>query len=166
MKPIQRLTGERSEAGETLVEVILAAAIMAIVVVGILGGLGTVLIGSMVHRDQATGNSVLLSAMENLKSADVSRFPCAPKDHPAYVNAVSAAQPASWDDDPDPLKRGTVKIDTITYQKFDLATGMFSLDGLCTETAANGLTLQLITVSATPPGSRDTRTLSFVKGDN
>jgi type II secretory pathway pseudopilin PulG len=160
MSPRARLSGE--EAGETLIEVILAAALMGAMVVALVGGMATVLFGSVVHRDQASANSVLVSAMERLKSADVARVQCAGVGESTYVAAVQAAKPASW-----PVS-STPTIDSIRYQKFDsTATNPFSIDDTtCNDNGTNGLALQQVTISVTAPDGRATRTLSFVKGDN
>jgi type II secretory pathway pseudopilin PulG len=78
-----------SEAGETLMEVLIAATLMAIVVAVILGGMGTSLASSTLHREEANANFMLVSAMERLKSTDVPRVPCATAQTASYQNAVA-----------------------------------------------------------------------------
>ena len=45
--------GEGSERGETLLELVIASALLGLVVVAIVGGLATTVLGSHVHREQA-----------------------------------------------------------------------------------------------------------------
>ncbi|MDQ1504601.1 MAG: hypothetical protein QOD57_2328, partial [Actinomycetota bacterium] len=66
----RRFSDEGSEAGETLIEVLMSTALMGIVVLAIIGGMSTMLIGSSINRKQADGNAALVSAMEQLKSPD------------------------------------------------------------------------------------------------
>ena len=53
-----------SDAGETLVELIIAVAIMGITVVAIIGGIATTILMSDIHRKQATAGSYVRSYAE------------------------------------------------------------------------------------------------------
>jgi prepilin-type N-terminal cleavage/methylation domain-containing protein len=57
-------TTDRSEAGMTLVEILVAVAILGIAVVGIVSGLGTASLASDRHRKQATADTVVKSYAE------------------------------------------------------------------------------------------------------
>jgi hypothetical protein len=154
MKPPTRLTGEASEAGETLVEVLIASVLMALVVVAIIGGFSTMLLGSKLHRDQADGNRTLVAAMEAVKSPDVPRK-CATNDssHPYYGLA--------------PLPSG-VTIQTIEYEKIvPDASGNPSVSwstSVADCDLSSSSTLQRITLLYTSTDKKTTPALSFVKG--
>jgi type II secretory pathway component PulJ len=159
---------DRSEAGETLMEVLIASALMAIVVAVILGGMATILSTSRVHRSQADSNSVLVSAMERLKSTEVARVACAsptptaqdPTGAQAYKLALQGATlPAGWTGSP-------VTISSIQYESVANVNGVpgVSFGTVCND--SSGLTLQLIKIKVTSPDGRVTPSLSFIKGDN
>ena len=57
----------RSEAGETLAEVLVTIAILGLAVTVIVGALGTALKASAIHRNHATIDTVARSAAETLK---------------------------------------------------------------------------------------------------
>jgi type II secretory pathway pseudopilin PulG len=59
----------RSEAGETLVEIVLTIVIIGIAVTALLAGLGTAASASKQHRDLATADTVMRSYAEATKSA-------------------------------------------------------------------------------------------------
>jgi Tfp pilus assembly protein PilV len=152
--PTHHLSGERSEAGETLVEVLISSALMAIVVVAIVAGLATTVLSGHVHREQADANAALVAAMERVKSPSLARVVCAtPADYLATAQAASPTLPSGW----------TIGISSIEYENY--APGTVSWDTSCHETATNTLTLQRITLQLTTSDSRVTPKLSFVKGD-
>ena len=66
-KLLARLRQERSEAGETLLEALLSTALMALVVVALIGAVSTIVIGTRVHRNQADANVSLVEAMEKMR---------------------------------------------------------------------------------------------------
>jgi len=154
MKLPHRLSSERSETGETLIEVLMSTALMGLVVVGIIGGFATMLLGSKLHRDQADGNRTLVTAMETLKSPDVARK-CAATDvsHPYYALT--------------PLPSG-VTIQTIEYEKIvPDANGNPSVSWSTNLTdcdLTSSSTLQRITLLYTSTDSKVTPSLSFIKG--
>ena len=65
-----RLQRRTSEAGESLVEIVVAVAILGLGVVALLGGLGTAVSTSGLHRRQADVSAVLTAASERVKLAD------------------------------------------------------------------------------------------------
>lgn len=160
----------RSEAGETLIEVLLASALMALVVLGIIGGIVTMVLGSAVHRDQSESNAGLISAMEQLKSPAEDRLcPVGAELKPAYTPLANV----SW---------------TIEYQVADntgMAFGWSATASHCddnhpatttppapalldqgTPDRTNPLTLQRITLKYTHPDSTNVEpALTFIKGD-
>ena len=154
--PTRRLRGESSEAGETLVEVLIASSLMAIVVVALIAGLTTIVLAEHVHRDQADANTALVAAMERVKSPSLARVVCAtPANYLATAQAASPALPAGW----------AISIDSIDYENY--APGAVSWDTTCRETVnpSNTLTMQRITLRLTTSDGRVSPKLSFVKGD-
>ena len=68
---------QRSEAGTTLIELLVTIAIMGIAFVGVVGGIGTAIIGADFQKRGATSGVVLTSAAEKIV-ADTTRYkPCA-----------------------------------------------------------------------------------------
>src|SRR5687767_7063174 len=59
---------EKTEEGTSLVEVLLAVAILGIAFAALLGGMSTSAIASGIHRKQATAETVLRSAAEAVKA--------------------------------------------------------------------------------------------------
>jgi len=157
--------GKSSEAGETLLEVLISSALMAIVVVAIIGGLGTVVLAEHVHREQADANAALVAAMERVKSPSIPRVSCATATESTYVAAAQAASPA--------LPTGwTISVVSVEYENY--APGSVSWDTTCHEFVPVGsppvmtpttLTLQRITLQLATSDGRVTPKLSFVKGD-
>lgn len=157
MKPSRRFADEASEAGETLIEVLLASALMAVLVVAVIGGMATMLMSSTLHRSQANGNVALVGAMEKVKSTDVSRQ-CATVNtsHPYYAAAGLSVT-------------GPVTIQQIEYETIQPdGSGNPSVvwsSNLSDCSLASAYTLQRITLKYTSTDNRVTPTLSFVKGD-
>lgn len=150
----RRLRDQSPEAGETLLEVLISSALMAIVVVAIIGGLGTIVLSGHVHRQQADANASLVAAAERVKSPSLTRVVCAtPADYLAEAQNASPALPSGW----------AISIVSIEYQNY--APGAVSWDTTCHETATNTLTLQQITLQLTTSGGRVNPKLSIVKGD-
>lgn len=155
---LQRLREEQrlhAEAGETLIEVMIASALMALVVISIVGGVATVVLGASVHRKQADGNTTLVQTMEQLRSPNTPRK-CA---------AVSPSHPYAVDT---PLPSG-VTIESIEYERIDAdpVTGQPTLvwsSALsdCSLTSPN--TLQRITLRYATTDGAVSSSLSFLKG--
>jgi prepilin-type N-terminal cleavage/methylation domain-containing protein len=81
------------ERGSTLIEVLVAVVVMALLMVAIIGGMGTSTAASGTHKRQAEAAAILLSSAERLKSeAEVPYVECAPETETAYVTAVHASQ--------------------------------------------------------------------------
>jgi hypothetical protein len=165
MNPKNELSDRRSEAGETLIEVLLSSALMALVVVAIIGGITTMVLGSSIHRDQTEANPALVSAMEDLKSpATARKCPVGAAPLPAYT------LPAD------------VSIKKIEYQVAGTGGTAFTWSdaaSACDDTPASGpgdtgtpdsdnpMTLQRITLQYTHPGGTNVDPeLQFIKGDH
>jgi hypothetical protein len=175
MNPRNEFSDHRSEAGETLIEVLLSSALMALVVVAILGGVATMVLGSDIHRDQTEANPALVSAMEDLKSpATPRRCPIGSAVLPAYTHTLPSG----------------VTISKIEYQKvpttgsgYTWSTATSDCDDRILNTSTpdpddtvesstgspdpdHPLTLQRITLKYTHPGGNVAPELQFVKGDH
>jgi hypothetical protein len=57
----------QSEAGETLAELLVTIAILGLAIVTIVAGLGTAILGSSIHRQHSTADTVVRSAAELLE---------------------------------------------------------------------------------------------------
>ncbi|MEW2134829.1 type II secretion system protein [Streptomyces sp. NPDC005435] len=67
--PAHRLRRGRGEAGETLVEVLVAVVLMGVAFVTVLGGMGTAIISSVTQHRVTTADSVIRSAAEKVVGA-------------------------------------------------------------------------------------------------
>jgi type II secretory pathway pseudopilin PulG len=68
--------GTRADRGETLLELVVALAIMSVAVVALVGGLGTGILMSDVHRKQATAGTLLRNYAEAVTTAvDAGGYP-------------------------------------------------------------------------------------------
>ena len=150
------MTGVSADDGYTLVEVLVAIAILGIAFVSLLGAFRMSILGSDAHKQQSQVEAVIDSAVEQVKS--VPHVTCAVKTEPTYVNAAqsaAAANPPGW-------ALSTVQITDIQYWDPSSATGWNSTT--CFDKPENNfLNLQLITLKVTNPGTRADQTLSFVK---
>jgi Tfp pilus assembly protein PilV len=147
--------GRGSEAGETLIELLLSSTLMAVVVVAILGALGTMVSASSLHRDQAKANDVLVAAMEKVKSQ--TRVPCASNPSSIYAGHFSDADlvaqlPSGW-------ASSQIQITDMAYQG-DPSGGVMGWSATCSDT----LPLQRITITVTNLDGRVKPSLTFVKG--
>lgn len=152
-----------SESGETLIEGLITTVLLALVVVAIVSGVGTTVVGAHTHRMQTNANVVLTSAMERIKSADFdfTNVDC---------TVASAARITSYQNEArgvSPLPAGWVSsqitVTSVLFENIDSSSGTPTVNfgGSC----VTGLTRQLVTVQVTSPDGRATSTLSFVKGD-
>lgn len=149
---LDRLRQDKPEAGETLLEVLISSALMALVVVGLIGVVSSIVIGNRVHRDQADGNVALVEAMEKVRAPELARS-CAINDGSHPYRAVLPAG---------------VTISSIEYQ----TTGTDSsgnpivvwspTNSSCD--LSSPLTLQRVTLAYVNADSTVNPSLAFVKG--
>ena len=134
-------------AGETLIELLVAVAILGITFPAVLGAMGVGILSADVHRTEADGTTTALSAVEQVKAA--SFVSCAtPASYLTAAQSVTAPQswtspPASWT----PAKG--ISITQVLY--WDGA----SFQATCQEhdSDATPLTLQLITLKVQGPAT-------------
>lgn len=144
---LDRLRQERSEAGETLIEVLISSTLMALVVVGLIGAVSTIVIGTRVHRDQADGNVALVEAMEKVRAPELARS-CAINDGSHPYRAVLPAG---------------VTISSIEYQTNAGGSVVWSPSNAYCD-LSSPLTLQRITLEYVNADSTVEPSLAFVKG--
>jgi prepilin-type N-terminal cleavage/methylation domain-containing protein len=125
----------RAERGSTLVEVLVAVALLGIAFTAILGGLGTAVQTSGQHREEADANAALVSAAETVKAANFA--PCS--------NALATY-------------RDFVRVNT------PLPDGWSSSDLDVVDVGCTTAALQMVTVSAHGPDSPTVRSLTVAKG--
>jgi prepilin-type N-terminal cleavage/methylation domain-containing protein len=133
----------RSEAGMTLVELLMAVAIIGIAVVSIVGAMGTSIIGTDRHRKQAQAHTVLLSAVDSVKSQTY--VPCATAG--SYTPATGVTLPAGW-------TASYVTVQSVTYWN-----GLTFGPSACSPDPK----LQLVKVQVATPDGRATESVSVVK---
>lgn len=86
----------KDDEGTSLVEVLIALAIMGIASTAILGALATQLAGTRAHRDQSNAATVVTSAAEQVKLASYDHS-CGTSAASSYtVAARSVALPSDW----------------------------------------------------------------------
>jgi type II secretory pathway pseudopilin PulG len=156
-------SGGTSEDGFTLVEVVLAVAILTLAVVAIAAGMGTSIIASDHHRRQVDANAVLIRAAEKVKSPSTSYADCppTPADKTGYEIAARniSDPPAGWN------LATAISVTSIQYWDG------FAFTATCSENPQNPLlALQLITLEVRSPagaqeraGQPATENVSFVK---
>lgn len=131
----------RGEPGETLIEVLVAVAIMGLAFVVILGGIGTAIIGADVQKQQAGADLALRSAAET-----ITYQPCA----------------ASY---PDQTPPGfVVEVTRVSY--WDPGSNQFDVDppASCSPPSPSDSGLQLLDLTVTSASGRPTsETLQVVK---
>jgi hypothetical protein len=162
MRLLQRFSGERSEAGETLIEVMLSSALMGLVAVGIIGGLATTVLGAHVHREQADANTVLVSTMERIKSSDFdfSNVDCTQTPSVRQANYEATARGVSM---PSGWPASSLAVSGIQFENVVLVAGVPNVS--FATTCVTGLRRQLVSLTLTTPDGRVGPSLSFIKGD-
>ena len=150
--PLQARDRISGDAGESLVEVLLSIALMGIGFAAVLGAMQLGLVGSDVHRNQATSETVMLSAVEKVKSQSEYQA-CAVANDAAYLPDAQSVVPVGW-------AASTVSIPSVQYWN---GTGFQSGGCASLEAIAPILRIQLITVQVTSPSGNATESMSFVK---
>ena len=149
--------------GETLIESLIAAVLLATVVVAIVGGVGTTVVGAHVHRSQANVNVVLSSAVERIKSSDfefanVDCTVASPARIATYQNEARAVSPlpAGW-------VASQITVTSVAFENIVTSSGSptVTFGGACEAAFPR----QLVTLQVTSPDGKATSSLSFVKGD-
>ncbi len=146
------------DAGTTLIEILMAVILVGIAFVALLAGLGTVALGSDIHRKQADAEAVLTTASEVLRAGAVAHRSCetAPAPAPEYQEQLRARvdlTSVGW------LKASVTVVDV----RFSDGDGDFG--DACYDTAALGhlLDLQLVTIRVVTPDGRATEQVDVVK---
>jgi type II secretory pathway pseudopilin PulG len=135
----------RSERGDTLVEVLMTMAIMAIAFVGILSGLATAIRLGGIHRGQANADVVLTSAAESVKNQTY--VPCPAVLLTSYNPTLGVTLPSGW---------SSSNVTVTAVQKWNGTTFQAS----CPATDQG---LELITVTATTPDGKSTESIDVIK---
>jgi prepilin-type N-terminal cleavage/methylation domain-containing protein len=136
----------RTEAGHTLIEVLMAVAILGIGVVAIVAGMGTSIIGTDHHRKQAQAHTVLLSAVDAVKSQTANPYQaCATAG--TYAASSGVALPATW-------STGAIAVRSVTY---------WDGTGFAATCPSPDSKLQLVEVEVSSPDGRATESVAVVK---
>lgn len=142
-----------SEDGFTLVEVLVALAILGIAFAVLLGGMQTTILGSDIHRQEASAGAVLVQAAEAVKDEDRNKFlTCAQVASGSTYNPYDgmANLPDGW------AASGAITVDSIrSWNGTGFQVGC--------PLPSDAWRLQRITLSVKSKNGRATETISVVK---
>lgn len=146
-----------SERGDTLIEVLIALALVGIVATGIVGAMMTATAGSGSHQDEALAQTLAVTAAEQVKSANY--IACAQPS--AYQSAAQSAFkvsnfPANW------TAAGTITIPTVMYWSPSLAD-FSSATSDCIDNSVSSGGLQRIQVQVSSPDQKATESVWLIK---
>lgn len=137
------------DAGFSLVEVLISLVIIGICFAGLLGGMGTSIVASSIHRAQADGHALIVSAAESLKDDARNPFSC---DVSTYDVTSGVVPPSGWATSDVTLLAGSVE-----HGYWDGSS--FASEPIC----GAGTDLQRITLQVTSPDGRATEELTVFK---
>lgn len=140
-----------ADAGESLIEVLIAIALLGIAFVAALGGMRLGLMGSQLQRSHADAGTVLVRAVEQVKADTY--VPCATGSSSDYLPDAQSAVPAGW-------AASAVSITSVEYWD---GTDFDGNDCSVYEQVAPILRIQRITVQVTDPTGGATESMTFVK---
>lgn len=147
-----RLSPSRSDAGVTLIELLVTVAILGIAFVAIVGGMMTSIVGSDLHRKQATSETVLRSYAEAAK-AQTSWTGCSATTATYSPAAVGLTVPSGYSASATAVQFGSTTLTGASY------TTTWGGSGTCTGDTAP----QLITLQVRSTDGRATESLEVIR---
>lgn len=136
------------DAGFSLAEVLLAVALLGICFAGLLGGMGMSVLASSLHRDQADGHALLVSAAEAAK--DPVRNPWPAGSCPSTLSFTTGVPlPAGW-------TAAAIGPPSVEY-------GSWTGDAFAAHTDCTAVDLQRITLTVTSPDGRTSESLVVLR---
>ena len=126
------------DAGETLIEILIALVIMGLAMTALLTGLAAASRTAAVHKDEADANTYLVQVAEKLKSTNYATT--CPADKQPYKTAITGIVPTGW-------------TATAVAAYWDAADGDFS--GTCADdqtTLASYRKMHQLTITVTKTG--------------
>jgi type II secretory pathway pseudopilin PulG len=141
---IRNVRRVRSERGDTLVEVLIAIAVVGISSTALLAGLATAINLSGTHRGQANADVVLVSAADSVKNQTY--VACPSVSTASYNPTQGVSLPAGW-------SNSNLTISTVKGWNGSAFVACPATDGK----------LQLVTITATTPDGRSTESVDVVK---
>lgn len=151
---LARFRQEGSEAGETLLEALISSALMALVVVALVGAVSTIVIGTRVHRNQADANVSLVEAMEKVR---------VPEGATARVCAVNDGSHPYRSVLPSGVTISSIEYQTVGADPSGNPIVVWSSD-VADCNLSSPLTLQRVTLQYVNADSTVDPSLAFVKG--
>jgi prepilin-type N-terminal cleavage/methylation domain-containing protein len=153
-------TARRGENGFSLIESMIAVAVLGIIVSAMVGGMATSIAMSDIHRQQSVDNAVMVSAAETVKNALYE--PCAV---PGYSQLWTP---------PAPLAAAVVQglsLDAIvvSVQYWNPNATQPRFDSTCHDNGIGGdglggpFPMQLVTIRVTNPGNRASTSVDVIK---
>jgi len=144
--PARRVGRGGHEGGESLVEFLVAVAIMGIAVVAIISALGTAIRFSSLHSSQAYADNVLVSAADSVRSQ--SYVACPGVSTSSYSPSQNVTFPSGW-------SASNVAVTAVTGWNGSSFAACSSTDKK----------LELVTVTATSPFDGSASSIDVVKRD-
>jgi type II secretory pathway pseudopilin PulG len=153
----------RSEAGDSLIELIIAVAILGLAVTAILGAIASGLSLSVVHRRQTDASAVLISASEAIKDSSINpHVACAS----TYDITTGITYPTGW-------SASNVEITSIEFWDGTFVSGALNWRSRTACVGGAGTTddefsgaskVQKITLLATSPDGDTSLSIDVIKG--
>lgn len=147
------------EAGDTLIEIIIALALMALTVVTIIGAIGAAVSLSVVHRGQTDVSAALVSASELLTSESYVPCDCPTLPTTPCASGSSSSTAATFNDD---LGALSLAQQDVTAPVVVQVTNVGGAD--CSTLPADP-GLEMVWIQATGGGGRVTQTMYLIKAD-
>ena len=138
-----------SEDGFSLVEVLISVVIMGICFAGLLAGMGTSALSSGLHRGQADGHTLLVSAAEAVRDQQRNPFSCATS---GYDLTEEVVLPDGW-------SASDVRIVTGSIEHGYWDGNGFAVAASC----GSGTDMQRMQVEVTTPDGRTSERISLIK---
>lgn len=145
-----RAVGHQRDAGSTLVEIIVAVVLLAIVVVPVLGGLVAATRASAVARASSNVETALINAVDRVNRADAKTNQLC--DYYPYARAAVVTQ--GWSDSEV----------SVVNEHLDLGAGSWATGG-CPSGLYQVGTVQRVTITIRDPQGHVTRSIKVVKSD-
>ncbi len=157
---------ETTDDGFTLIEVLMAVAIMSVCMVGVLSAMGTATKGAAVHRREADGQAVLVSAVEKILRSNTAYDTSCSTALPSYATALAAVPlPPEWSDQGWTAAQAfSIPASSVKWWNGTAFTTTCN-DNQSTD-AAGLLHMQQFTVQVTSPGASDVEAVTVVKRDD
>ena len=157
---VRHADDQGTDAGFSLIEILISIAIMGIAMVAVLGALATQVKGAGLHRDESNAGSVVASAAEQVQAVTYAACTASTSPLASYQTAArQAALPSDWQ------TKGLNAASAISVTGITYWNGSsFSTSCVVDPTDTAGLLqIQLVSLRAAGPGAGAAETLDVIK---